>query len=386
MTEPIKSGLNLALSERLDAMLDELAARKGIPHAVLGIASQDGSFSWAGARGSADAAGTPMLTTTPYYLASIDKLFTATTVLRLWERGELDLNSSIGEYLPSSVVTGLHPSASGDRTPKITVRNLLSHTSGLASYLEDRPEGGSSLFQELVEGGDRSWGTEDVADRVRAGLKPHFEPQPTSGKRQRIRYSDTNFALLQAIIERVSGLPLHEAFGAELFRPLQLEETWLAGHPRAGTTPPAALWAGGEPLERPSALRSLNAIYSTLADQHKFLAALVSGRAFSRAETFSEMTSRWNRFGLPFDAAALRAPSWPIQYALGIMRFQVPRFLNGGQPMPELIGHSGSTGTWAFYSPELRLTVVGAVDQAMAGAVPYRFLPKLMSVLARNAR
>lgn len=374
--------MSVALPDRLEALLDGLAAGRGIPHALLAVASLDGSFTWAGARGNADAAGTPMRTDTPYYIASIDKMFTAATVLRLWERGEVDLSAPLGEYLGAALVSGLHGAGGEDASGRITIRNLLSHTSGLASYLEDRPKGGKSLFEMLVKDGDRAWGVEDVVEKVRH-LKPHFPPQPEGSKRQRVRYCDTNFALLHAVIERVSGRPLHETFEVELFGPLGLERTWLAGHPRGGTNAvaPAALWAGNRPLDLPLAMRSLGGIYSTLSDQHRFLTALASGSAFAQPGTFREMTGHWNRFGLPSDVATLRAPSWPIQYGLGIKRFQLPRLLAGGKAMPELIGHSGSTGTWAFYSPALELTVVGTVGQAMAGAVPYRFLPKLMAAL-----
>lgn len=369
---------------RLESLLDGLTSGKGIRHAVMGVRSLDGSFDWAGARGSADADGTPMRTDTPYYVASIDKMFTSAVTLKLWERGELDLDASIGEYLDAPIVTGLHRLGGYDRSAEITVRHLLSHTSGLASYVEDRPKGGRSLFETMVAEGDRAWAIDDVARSVRDGLKPHFEPQPQSAGKQRVRYCDTNFALLHAIIESVTGRPLHEVFEIELFEPLGLADTWMAGRPRAGTRPleRATLWAGDRTLEIPLGMRSMGALYSTLDDQHRFLAGLVSGQVFAQPATFALMTGRWNRFGLPRDAATLRAPSWPIQYGLGIKRFQVPRFHTGGKTMPELFGHSGSTGTWLFYSPELGVTVAGALDQAMAGAVPYRFLPRVMAALA----
>jgi D-alanyl-D-alanine carboxypeptidase len=93
------------------------------------------------------------------------------------------------------------------------------------------------------------------------------------------------------------------------------------------------------------------------------------------------MQQRWNRFGLPLDAAALRAPSWPIEYGLGLMRFQLPRFLTPLHPMPAVIGHTGSTGSWLFHCPELDVRIAGTVNQATAGAVPYRFVPKLLRAL-----
>jgi hypothetical protein len=79
----------------------------------------------------------------------------------------------------------------------------------------------------------------------------------------------------------------------------------------------------------------------------------------------------------------MRAPSWPIEYGLGIKRFRLPRWLSGPAPMPALFGHSGSTGTWLFHCPDLDLVLAGTISQVTAGAVPYRFLPRVLAELRR---
>jgi hypothetical protein len=85
--------------------------------------------------------------------------------------------------------------------------------------------------------------------------------------------------------------------------------------------------------------------------------------------------------------AALRAPGWPIRYGLGMMRFRfrIPRVRTPGGEVPELIGHSGSTGSWLFRCPQLDLFLSGTVDQATAGALPFRFLPRLLRLVGRAA-
>ena len=104
------------------------------------------------------------------------------------------------------------------------------------------------------------------------------------------------------------------------------------------------------------------------------------------------MQSEWRRFGFPRDAAALRAPSWPIEYGLGIMRFhdpllkliaRMPRVIRPVYPAPPVVGHSGSTGSWLFHCPELDLLMSGTVDQATAGRVPYRLVPKILKAVDR---
>jgi D-alanyl-D-alanine carboxypeptidase len=78
---------------------------------------------------------------------------------------------------------------------------------------------------------------------------------------------------------------------------------------------------------------------------------------------------------------APRSPTWPIQYGLGIMRFQIPRLFSPFSPVPALVGHSGSTGSWLFHCPERGLLLAGSVDQVAAAAIPYRFLPKVLRLL-----
>jgi D-alanyl-D-alanine carboxypeptidase len=83
------------------------------------------------------------------------------------------------------------------------------------------------------------------------------------------------------------------------------------------------LWIADKLLDRPRVLRSLNSIYTTPAELMVFMRALVRGELFADPATLELMQGRWNRFGLPRDKAALRAPGWPIEYALGIMRFRL---------------------------------------------------------------
>jgi D-alanyl-D-alanine carboxypeptidase len=128
-------------------------------------------------------------------------------------------------------------------------------------------------------------------------------------------------------------------------------------------------------------MRSFQGIYSTVADLITFMRGIVRDELFPDTAPLAAMQARWNRFGIPRDRAALRAPNWPIEYGLGIKRFQVPRLLNGLRRMPPVIGHSGSTGTWLFHCPERDLYFAGTVDEVTAGAVPYRVVPRMLRLL-----
>ena len=375
-----------ALRGRLQKLLDSLVARKGIEHAIVAVESGDRSFRWIGTAGNANPDGAAMRTDTPFFIASVTKLYIASVILKLHECGRLGLGEPISTYLPEALIGGLHRLRGVDYTNAITVRHLLGHTSGLADGLEDRPKGGRSMMDRLFSEGDMSWSTAELARIVRDELTPHFPPQSADAGRQKAHYSDTNYQLLIAIIEAVAAQPLHKVFHEMLFGPLGLRRTYLPGRsqPLQPTPRQATLWLDNQPLNVPLAIRSSGDLYSTADDTLAFLRALIRGEVFDDPATLSLMQQRWNRFGFSLDLAP-RSPGWPIEYGLGMMRFRLPRVFTPVHPMPAVVGHTGSTGSWLFHCPELDLFLCGTVDQVTAGAVPYRFVPKLLRVFDRTS-
>jgi CubicO group peptidase (beta-lactamase class C family) len=316
----------------------------------------------------------------------VTKLHIAAVVMKLCETRQIGLGEPITGCLPPELTEGLHRIDGVDRTGSISVRNLLGHTSGLPDYLEERRPGARSLVEDIVEDGDREWTIDDIVRIVRE-LTPHFPPQGPEADRPRARYSDTNYRLLVAIVEQVTGRPMHDVLDELILRPLGLERTWLPGHPPpAGPVPePATLWFGDRTLDIPLAMASFGDLYSTVDDTLRFLRALVRGELFDEQATLAAMRSRWIRFGIPKDRAAIRSPQWPIEYGLGQLRFRfrLPRVRTPGGEVPTLVGHSGSTGSWLFHCPQLDVLLSGTVDQATAGMVPFRFLPKLLRAVGQ---
>ena len=223
---------------------------------------------------------------------------------------------------------------------------------------------------------------------VREQLRPHFPPQDLSGPRVKVRYSDTNYMLVIAIIEAVTGLTLPEVHERMLYKPLGLDHTWFPGlnRPANPTTDPLPLRANGQLQNIPKLLQSVRGIYSTADDMMTFMRALIMGKIFRSSQTLSDMQSDWRRFGFPLDKAALRSPGWPIEYSIGMMRFRLPRFLTPTAPMPLVLGHTGSTGCWLFYCPERDMLLCGSVDEVTAGAVPFRVVPAILNTLRGTGR
>ena len=119
---------NLLDPAALNAALNKVH-RAGIPGAFAEV--RDGDQVWRGAAGVADlSTGRPATPDLRHRVGSITKTFTAAAVMQQVERGQAQLDASVGHYLPRLVP--------GERGRAITVRMLLNHTSGLAEYLPYR--------------------------------------------------------------------------------------------------------------------------------------------------------------------------------------------------------------------------------------------------------
>ena len=374
-TSTITSPHNLVdadVDERLTALLDRTVARRGIRHAMFAVASGDRSRRWDGAAGPADAAGTPLQPDTPFFVASITKRFIATLVLQASERGEVGLDDAMVDHLPAEVTTRLHVLDGVDHTAKITIRHLLSHTSGLPDYWDEPTSGGPSLFRDLSAGHDRRWSFQDMVRMVREEHTPHFPPQDLDAPRQKARYSDTGFQLLIRILELAADQPYATLLSQRIFEPLGLTSTWLPGRsePIAPTVPPASLFVRDRPLDLPEMVESANDLISTTGDLLTFQQALLSGRLFDRPATTALLTERAN----------LLRNMIPNRYGLGTWIFRVNRLIGPGRRPVTLVGHAGVTGTWLFHCPELDVHLAGTIDQATfsARSAPFRLMARIL--------
>lgn len=357
---------------RLQRLVDSLAARRGVPHVVLAVERGDGTLRWTGTAGEARPGGAPMGPDTPFFIASVTKLYIATLILQLLEDEAVSLDAPMTTYLEYDRVAGIHRLDGTDHTRDITLRHLLSHTSGLPDYLEDAPKGSRSLLDEVLAGADRSWGTDGVIAITRDRLTPHFPPQDLTRSRVRARYSDTNFQLLITVVEAVTDQSFAERLDARILRPLGLRRTWLPGRsePREVVPEPAAMWHKDQALDIPRATVAFNDLMGPADDMLAFVAALLRGEPFRDPTTVEVLQERWNRV------------LYPLRYGLGMMRFDVGRLMAPGRRPVTLVGHSGASGSWAFHCPELDVTMAGTINQWAARAVPFRFMPRVLRAVA----
>ncbi len=291
---------------------------------------------WEGAAGlTAGPGSAPMTADTPFEVASITKAVTAATILRLVEDGRLSLDSRLGQVLPANEARGFDG--------RITIRQLLSHTSGLPDYWTDGPKdrGGNNVFiQSFNSAPNHTWVPPEILTYARQ--------IPAKRPGSSFHYSDTNYILLGRVIEHLTGQPLQTAFRRIIFEPMEMHSTWLTYHEGRRGTAPSHRYEGDEDLNdkpRQSADWAGGGLVSTTRDLEKFLRGLASGRLFRHATTLDTMR----------EAVPVGEPD--LSYGLGLYRVK----LDGGKG--ELWGHDGHGNSFAYYWPERDISFTGTLNQ-----------------------
>lgn len=337
---------------KLQKILTETVDNEDLFGVVATVEKGDLSFSWTGSAGNLDSEK-------PYFIASTTKLYITAVLLQLRAEGKISIDDKISVYLSAEELNGLHILNGIDCSGTLTIRHLMAQTSGLPDYFEQKRANGKSLEEELTAGHDQSWSFSEVLTESKK-LAPHFKP----GEPGKAWYSDTNYQLLGKIIEKVTGLPVKDVFREIIFNPLNLKHTWLYSDP--ADTLPAPFYFENHPLSIPNAMVSFGpdgGIVSTSKETMIFLRAFFSGRFFPKTD-LKEIQS-WNDI------------FFPLEYGIGISRFKLPWYFSPISPFPELIGHSGLSGAFAFYCPEKDLLMTGTVNQVARPDLAYKLMLKI---------
>ena len=189
------------LATVLDRRLERLRAKYGIPGISAAILFADGSI-WRGVDGDADVAtGVPVTPDTSFSVASVSKTFTSALILALIEDGRLSLDGAAKGYLPSLPIDS-----------RITVRELLDHTSGLRDFYF-----GAGVDRALLSRPARVW---DPARSLKYLGKAFAKPG------REWHYSNTNYLVLGMLAEAVGGAPLADQLHRRFFAPRRLDDTF----------------------------------------------------------------------------------------------------------------------------------------------------------------
>lgn len=259
-------------------------------------------------------AGTPVPWDAKFRIGSFTKTFVATTVLQLVGEGRLSLDDKVETVLPG-VVRG-----NGNDGRRITVRQLLQHTSGLTDYLAGMPD----LF---TEEGFQRLRYQTVTEQQAVALAMSFPPEFAPGTQW--NYSNTNYLLAGLIIEKVTGHSWQSEVQRRIIKPLKLTNTFTPGtrptipkphavgyerFPGEGATAEDPKY--GEPIDatdlNPSWGGAAGEMISTPSDGNRFLRALLGGRLLRPAQLAEMKRTVPTNDGF--------RTNWPgARYGLGLM-------------------------------------------------------------------
>lgn len=197
---------------------------------------------------------------TPIHLASVSKTFTGMAICKLWEQGKINIDDSVGTYLPGFPLTG------------VTVRMLLNHRSGIPKYDHYMGSMGWDRHKPVSN--------QDVLDFLIAKRKQIPCGTPNRG----FSYSNTNYALLALMIEKVSGQFYGDFLKQTFFDSIGMKDTYVFTNAYANHYLPSYFGNGKlYPLDFLDFVYGDKNIYSTPRDLMKWDEALRSGKFFSQA-------------------------------------------------------------------------------------------------------
>lgn len=233
----------------------------------------------------------PVTAQSVFNIFSVSKLFASTLVLQLAEQGRIDLAAPASRY-----VAGLPPAWSG-----IRVEQFLSHVSGVPEYFDG---------QDLSKPFPRDLNAVFTALRERP-----LDAAPG----ERTRYTQTNYLVLEAMLEAVTGTPYRRLVRERLLQPLGLRDTWLdaAEVPAARRVTIYKAEAGRAvpepPVAWPDYAIAHAGVHATADDLGRFLSALAQGRLLSR----DALLRHWQPYRFASGKTGFFASGWDYGESAG---------------------------------------------------------------------
>jgi uncharacterized protein YbbC (DUF1343 family)/CubicO group peptidase (beta-lactamase class C family) len=315
--------LDSAKLSQIDSTIDAAIGEGKLPGAVVWIEHGSNIYWKAYGKRALIPAEETMTTDTLFDAASLTKvLATAPAMMLLIERGQLKLDDAVSTFIPQFT---------GDGKETITVRQLLTHTSGLPEDVSTHPK----------------WQGADTAIQMACAMKLRAPP----GKE--FRYSDINFFLLGDIVGHVSGLPLNEFCAREIYGPLKMTDTgFLPPQSKIPRIAPTEMTDGvmlrgvvHDPTSRyMGGVAGHAGLFTTAADMARFARMMLNlgeldGTRLFRPETVKMMTGVQTPAGMD----GRRGFGWDIDTG-----FSSPR----GNLFPlGSYGHTGFTGNAFWIDP-----------------------------------
>ncbi len=257
-----------------EGKVDQAAAQlyKDTPGAVVGV-FKGGQVVFVKGYGAADLTyGMPFTTETPTNIGSSSKQFTGFALALLASRGKLSLDDDVRKHIPELKDFG----------KKITVRNLLTHTTGYREFINTLLIEG----RQILEG---DYIAPDEAIKV-INRQPTLQNDPGA----EFNYNNTAFSLATVVVERVTGRPFAEWMREEVFLPLGMTKTWVRANPGQIIPGRSVGYIAGDfgfrEVRDLHAASGAGGIYTTPGDVAKWLGNLKSGKLGGQA-VIKELTT-----------------------------------------------------------------------------------------------
>lgn len=284
-----------------------------------------------------------------FYLASISKLYTHSIIFKLVDEKVIDLSKPVSYYLKEEEIGGILMKDGKDHTSSITLKDLIDQTSGLFDYELDI-KGEKSVVNRLKKE-DISITPKDAIELTK-DLKAKSLPND-----KKAYYSNLNAILLGMVAEKTTGLSLEELYKKYIFNPLKLTETEVIKY-NSNVLHPYLHDKVANRTKYASSSIAPGGVISNAEELMIFIKAFFNGELFSKSH-IENVTFRPIQF-------------FPLQYGSGMMKVEMGPLMSPLIDAPEIIGHAGLTGSFAFYCPSKDIYIVGTLNQFEA--TPFKWI------------
>lgn len=286
----------------------------------------------------------PAKVDSPYHSASIGKTFNAVVFGMLVDEGKVSFEDKIAKWLSPDVLHNLFVVEGVDFSKEVTIRQLLTHTSGVADWFEGETFQGPTMIEVLRSNQDQRFTPMDLLVFTRDNQKTIGKPG------EQFYYSDTGYVLLGMILEVVEGKSYDEILNERLFDPLGMQESYLMFSKRGEGRPDIlGLYLDGLDISEKAALScdwAGGGVVTTMDDLLKFMVGFTEGRLLK-----SETQNTLLQFEQKYDKG--------IKYGMGMMQFDFSEMSILLSGFGSVYGGVGATGTYMLYDEVNKLYFIG---------------------------
>lgn len=272
-----------------------------------------------------------------YHSASIGKTMCATVFGILSDEGKINLNDKISSWLDDDILKGLFIVDGTDYSDQVTLKHLLSHTSGIGDYFEGPVKSGKPMLEIISSNPDLFFTPEELIAFTRENQIPVGKPG------QQFYYSDTGYILLGFILEAIEEKPYSAILVDRIFQPLGMTESYFMFY-NDKPTDIIGIYMNEIDFSNKNALSidwAGGGVVTTMNDLLTFMMALENGTILSD-DVYSQMTDFSNIY------------TKGIYYGMGMMYFDFSELslLLKLSSMTDVYGGVGATGTYMLYDKE----------------------------------